>query len=178
MANAHDSQTLASRDAVETARDAKETLKQEGQRLAEGVKAKATGLAAEKKDVASSYLTDFSAAIETLTSTLDEQGHGTIAHYTRSAADELRRMGHAIGERDFNDLAREVTEFAKRRPALFFGGAFAIGFGLARFLASSKPRGSDTGFQPYIGSDPRPWSAEADAPASPPSFREEIASHG
>jgi hypothetical protein len=178
MANAHDSQTLASRDAVETARDAKETLKQEGQRLAEGVKAKATGLAAEQKDAASSYLTDISAAIENLTSTLDEQGHGTIAHYTRSAAEELRRMGHAVSERDFNDLAREVTDFAKRRPALFFGGAFAIGFGLARFLASSRPRGRDTGSRPYIGSDPRPWSAEPNVAASPPSFREEIASHG
>lgn len=172
MANAHDSSTLPSRDAANTARDAKETLKQEGQRLAEGVKAKAGGLAAEQKDVASSYLTDISEAINDLTSTLDKQGHGTIAHYTRSAAEELRRMGHAISEREFNDLAREVTEFAKRRPALFFGGAFAIGFGLARFLASSRPRGGD------FGGEPRPWTPTPGLPASTPNFGEEMASHG
>lgn len=170
MANAHDSQTLASQDAENTARDAKETLKQEGQRLAEGMKAKAEGLAAEQKDVASSYLSDISAAVHDLTSTLDKQGHATIAQYTRSAADELRRMGRAINERDFNDLAREVTSFAQRRPAIFFGGAFAIGFGLARFLASSKTRseGYDAG--------PQPWTT---APTETPStYREGMTSHG
>ncbi|MGZ9033191.1 MAG: hypothetical protein ACXW25_02090 [Rhodospirillales bacterium] len=170
MANAHDSQTLASRDATSMARDAKETLKQEGQRLAEDVKAKAGGLAAEQKDAASSYLNDISTAIHDLTSTLDKQGHGTIAHYTRSAADELQRMGQAIGNRDFNDLAREVTEFAQRRPALFFGGAFAIGFGLARFLASSKPERADS------GSDPQAWATEA--PTTSAAYREEMTSHG
>ncbi len=170
MANAHDSQTLANRDAMSTARDAKETLKQEGQRLAEDMKAKAEGVVAEQKDVASSYLTDVSAAVHDLTSTLDKQGHGTIAHYTRSAADELRRMGEAIGQRDFNDLAREVTAFAQRRPALFFGGAFAIGFGLARFLASSKPSSAD------YRSEPQQWATGQDASA--PSYREEMTTHG
>jgi len=171
MANAHDSQTLAGRDATNTARDAKETLKQEGQRLAEGVKAKAEGLAAEQKDMASSYLTDISAAIHDLTSTLDKQGHGTIAHYTRSAADELQRMGHAVGQRDFNDLAREVTSFAQRRPALFFGGAFAIGFGLARFLASSKPTaGGD------YGSHRQQWTTEPGGLG--PRYRGEMTTYG
>lgn len=170
MATAHDSQTLASRDAASMARDAKETLKQEGQRLAEDVKAKAGGLAAEQKDAASSYLTDISAAIHDLTSTLDKQGHGQMAQYTRSAADELRRMGQAVSERDFSDLAREVAAFAQRRPAIFFGGAFAIGFGLARFLASSKP--SVSGYD----AEPQPWT---EAPvASAPTYREEMTSHG
>lgn len=172
MANAHDSHTLAGQDAADTARNAKETLKQEGQRLAEGVKAKAGGVVAEQKDVASGYLTDISEAINDLTSTLDRQGHGAIAHYTRSAADELRRMGHAIGERDFNDLAREVTDFAKRRPALFFGGAFAIGFGLARFLASSRPRSSN------YGAEPHPWTEAPSMSASTSSYQEEMVSHG
>ncbi len=138
MGNAHENRSDAGHETRQAAEDAAQTLKDEGRRLATGLKAKADSLANEQKQTATSYLNDFSEAVNSLTSTLDERGHGTIASYTRSAADELRRMGGSIEARDYSELARDVGAFAQRNPAVFFGGAFVIGFGIARFLASSR----------------------------------------
>ncbi len=132
---------------------------------ATGLKAKADNLANEQKQTASSYLNDFSEAVNSLTSTLDERGHGAIANYTRSAAEELRRMGGSIEARDYSDLARDVGAFAQRNPAVFFGGAFVIGFGIARFLASSR-----TGAHESVA---RPHPLTTGAAAPQPTYSEE-----
>ena len=117
MANPNDTQPDRGKETKQAADDAAQTLKDEGRRLAAGFKAKADSLATEQKRTATGYLNDLSEAVNSLTSTLDEQGHDAIAKYTRSAADELRRMGHSIEARDYTDLARDVGSFAQRNPA-------------------------------------------------------------
>lgn len=170
MANAHEDRSETGQETKRAAEDAAHTLKEEGRRLAEGVKARADSLAAEQKQTASGYLNDFSDAVNSLTSTLDAQGHSSVAKYTRSAAEELRRMGSSMDSRDYTDLARDVGGFAKRNPAVFFGGAFAIGFGVARFLASSR------NVDRYDETRPHPLTTGAAAPQ--PTYREEFGSHG
>lgn len=171
MAKSDDTRSDVGRETRQAADDAARTLKDEGQRLVDGVKAKADSLAAGQKQTATSYLSDFSEAVNSLTSTLDQQGHDAIATYTRSAADELRRMSSSLDTRDYSDIARDVGAFAQRNPALFFGSAFVIGFGLARFLTSSRARSAD-----YRDDDPQPLTSNSAAPQSP--YTEEITSHG
>lgn len=170
MADAYETFGKAGPESEHAARNAAQALKSEGRRLAEGVSAKANSLAAERKDMASGYLNDISEAVDTLTSTLEKQGHGAIAEYARVAAEEVRRASQAIEARDLSDLAREVSEFARRRPAVFYGGALAIGFGVARFLASSKTR-----HEPAAAS-PQPLTTGAAAPR--PMYTEGMTSHG
>lgn len=174
MANTDDIRSERGQESRHAADEAARTLKEEGRRLAAGVKAKADSLATGQKQTATSYLNDFSDAVNSLTSTLDEQGHDSIAKYTRSAAEELRRMSSSIEAREYTDLARDVGAFAQRNPALFFGGAFAIGFGLARFLASSRSAVDDD-----HGEDrhqPHPLTTGAAAPQ--PTYNEEVTRHG
>lgn len=170
MADAHETFGKAGPESEHAARNAAQALKSEGQRLAAGVSAKANSLAAEQKEMASGYLNDISEAVSSFTSTLEQQGHGSIAEYGRAAAEEIRRMGRAIEARDLGDLAHEVGNFARRRPAIFYGGALAIGFGLARFLASSKDRREPE------ASTPHPLTTGAAAPR--PTYAEGITSHG
>ncbi len=178
MADAHETLGKAGPESEHAARNAAQALKSEGQRLAADVSAKANALAAEQKDMASGYLSDISEAVDSFTSTLDQKGHGSIAEYTRVAAEEIRRMSRAIEARDLGDLANEVGAFARRRPAVFYGGALAIGFGLARFLASSKS-GRDSGHDSRAPA-PHPLTTGAAAPPAtyPATSSQGMPSHG
>ena len=64
-----------------------------------------------------------------------------LASYVDAASDQLRRFADQIREKGVADMLDDVHSFARRRPALFIGGAFLVGLGIARFLKSSAERG-------------------------------------
>jgi hypothetical protein len=66
----------------------------------------------------------------------------TLASYVDTASDQLKRFADNIRERGVADMLDDVHAFARRRPALFIGGAFLIGLGIARFLKASSDRGA------------------------------------
>ena len=77
------------------------------------------------------------------------QGSG-IGGYIREAGEQVRRAADFLENTDARDLASRTEEYARRQPALFLGGAFAIGLIAARFLKSSRrntPTGTTGGFR-------------------------------
>ena len=64
----------------------------------------------------------------------------TIARYVDQASDQLRRFADQIRQKGVGDMLDDINGFARRRPALFIGGAFLVGLGIARFLKSSAER--------------------------------------
>lgn len=64
----------------------------------------------------------------------------TLAQYVDMASDQLRRFADTIRQRGVADMLDDVNSFARQRPALFIGGAFLVGIGVARFLKSSADR--------------------------------------
>src|SRR5215208_7015077 len=70
---------------------------------------------------------------------------GQTQEVAQQKASEYAEQGRekAVGqlatqkERDSSELVREVEDIARNRPAVFLGGAFAIGIAAARFLKSS-----------------------------------------
>jgi hypothetical protein len=63
-----------------------------------------------------------------------------LASYVDMASDQLRRFADQIRQKGVADMMDDVHSFARRRPALFIGGAFLVGLGIARFLKSSADR--------------------------------------
>jgi hypothetical protein len=63
-----------------------------------------------------------------------------VAQYVDMASDQLRRFADQIRQKGVTDMLDDVQDFARRRPALFIGGAFLVGLGIARFLKSSAGR--------------------------------------
>jgi hypothetical protein len=63
-----------------------------------------------------------------------------LASYVDAASDQLRRFADQIRQKGVADMLDDVHSFARRRPALFMGGAFLVGLGIARFLKSSAER--------------------------------------
>jgi hypothetical protein len=78
----------------------------------------------------------------------------TLASYVDLAGDQMRRLADHIRERGVADMLDDVHAFARRRPALFIGGAFVVGLGLARFLKSSANRGPMRQYGSFSSVDP------------------------
>ncbi len=78
----------------------------------------------------------------------------TLASYVDLASDQMRRLADHIRERGVADMLDDVHDFARRRPALFIGGAFVIGLGLARFLKSSSDHGRLRQYRNFSSVDP------------------------
>lgn len=60
------------------------------------------------------------------------------SRYVRQAADRVENLASHLQDRDVGEIIDEVEDFARRQPAVFLGGAFALGVLGARFLKSSR----------------------------------------
>ncbi len=76
-------------------------------------------------------------ALRQTASSLEQQGQAGVSGYLGGAADGLDRLSSSMRDGDIDAVVHKTTEFARRQPALFIGGAFAAGFLMTRFLKSS-----------------------------------------
>jgi hypothetical protein len=60
-----------------------------------------------------------------------------MASFVDGAANQIERVVGGLRTRDVDDMVQDLEHFARRRPAMFLGGAFCIGLIAARFLKSS-----------------------------------------
>jgi hypothetical protein len=67
----------------------------------------------------------------------------TVARYAELASEKIEQAAGYIGSADVRRTMRDVEGFARRQPALFFGGAFLLGLAAGRFLKSSQQRSGD-----------------------------------
>jgi len=63
-----------------------------------------------------------------------------LASWVNAASDQLRTMADRLRDRPAAELAEDLTRFARQRPAMFLGGAFLLGLGVARLLKASPDR--------------------------------------
>lgn len=66
-----------------------------------------------------------------------EQADGA-ARYIQQAGEQVRRAADWLETADVEELTHRTEEFARRQPAVFIGGAFALGLIAARFIKSSS----------------------------------------
>lgn len=76
------------------------------------------------------------------------------AHYISAAGDRVQRAADYLERTDPREMMSQTERFARNQPALFLGGAFALGLLAARFLKSSRDEQS-------TGTDR--WNAGADS---------------
>lgn len=79
----------------------------------------------------------YACALKEAARSLHDQQQDSVAHYVERAADGLNHLAHNLRERDLGNMVGRVSDFAKRQPGVFLGGAVAAGFLLSRFLKSS-----------------------------------------
>jgi hypothetical protein len=105
-----------------------------------------------QKDRAVDGIGTVAQAVRQTTQQLRDQHHETIAQYVDQAANQLEQLSNRLREKDIGEFLRDAQQFAKRRPAIFIGSAFAAGLLGARFFKSSRERTNGNGRNSYAGS--------------------------
>ena len=123
-----------------------------------------------QKNRATDGIGNVAQAVRQTTQHLREQQHDTIARYVEQAADQLERMSDRLRQKDVGQLLQDAQQFARRRPAVFIGSAFAVGLLGARFLKSSRERNGSSGRNSYASTsgsytDPYPTRAPLASPS-------------
>ena len=108
--------------------------------LTDKVQSQVTSQVSAQKEKASETLSSVADALRQTGDQLQSKDQGFIADYTTKAAEEIDRFSGYLRTHDMNDLMNEVEQLARRQPAVFLGGAFAIGVLAARFFKSSSPQ--------------------------------------
>lgn len=111
--------------------------KQKAQEAAEQGRQKAEGQVAVQKERAADQLQDVSRALRRTGEQLREQNQSSFGGYAEQAAGQTERLSRFLYEKRADQLVGEVEDFARNKPAVFMGGAFALGIAAARFIKSS-----------------------------------------
>ncbi|WP_424139602.1 hypothetical protein [Roseomonas chloroacetimidivorans] len=144
----------------ETAASAAEEARTQGEEILGVARERAEGFAEDGKEAAAEQASGFATAIRHAAEDL-EASSPEIARHVRTAADSIEGISAALRDRSAGQLVQDVTDFARRQPAAFFGVAALAGFALARFAKSSAdglPAGAGRGPGP---SSATPHSARA-----------------
>lgn len=93
------------------------------------------------KERAAESLSQVAEALRHTGERLQDQDASGLTDYVVRAADQVDAASRYLQRRSFGDVLDDVGGFARREPALFLGGAFALGLLGGRFLKSSRPQG-------------------------------------
>jgi hypothetical protein len=133
-----------------------EQARQQGQQFARQARQQAGDLAdrggeqvksqlANQKHDAAQRMVPVRTALRETAQQLRKQGQGSVGGYADQAAERVERFSGYLRETDVDEIWDEVRGFARRRPALFLGGAAALGFFGTRFLKSSSQGAASAG---------------------------------
>jgi hypothetical protein len=129
-----------------------------------GVKQRVTSRVDEQKNRAADGLGGIADVFRTASNELRNENE-TLASYVDSASEQMKRFADQIRQKGVADMLDDVHAFARRRPALFIGGAFLIGIGIARFLKASSDRGAMRSYKISGFSDVDPMTAGTGSPS-------------
>lgn len=112
------------------------TAKEAAQHIASDARAELDARVAGKKQQAGNELSSVAEALRDTSDDLRERAP-MVGDYAERAADTIDNLAGFLRDKSAGEIVEDIQRFARREPALFFGGAFALGMVAARFLKSS-----------------------------------------
>lgn len=156
----------------------KEQAADVGRKAAEGAKQMAAQAQSQARTRLERGKQDAAVTLTTVAATLLESGsqlrdleQNMAGEYVERAARQIERAANFVQNADTREIVGEIENFARRRPAVFIGSAFAAGLLAARFLKSSRgtgPAGSQDFRQPYADREVPPNVAREMGTTPPP----------
>lgn len=120
--------------------DITDKAKDTAEDLAEAAKASVTTKAETAKDVVSNHVAAEAASLRQAGATFE--GNALASDAVAYLGDNLAQAASAVRDLDLSNIQQDVTQFARRNPLVFFGGAAALGFIAARALKASERSGT------------------------------------
>lgn len=128
-------------------------LKEDGRGIAHDLRDHAEDYAEAQKDHVADRVGSIADTLRETSGKLRKQEESAVAGLTDGAADQLDRVSRALREKDIGTMFGEASDLARSHPAIFLGGAVALGFIAGRFLRASGERVHDddtVGFTPGV----------------------------
>ena len=120
-----------------------ERLKADGSALIDDLKGHAEDFGEAQKDQFANRVGGIADTLRDTSKKLRSQEEGTVAGLTNSAADQLERVSASLRNKDLPTMFSEASDLARSHPAIFLGGAVALGFLAGRFLRASSEHDHD-----------------------------------
>jgi len=117
-----------------------EGVKNEGRRLAAEARSVLSQAAGERKNAAADFIQALATAVDRGAEELADRGRTGTASLVRQASGEIDSLARQISSREPGELLAELSDFARRRPALVTAVAVAAGFAAMRFFMSTADR--------------------------------------
>jgi len=134
---ARDAASDAMSKAGDVAQQAAGQARQAASSLADTASEKINGVMGTQLASGADFVKNLAMAAKEAANHLD-RGNPQFAGMIRNAADAAEQFSGQIRDTSLEDMMHVTADFARRQPALFFGGAVAAGFLLARFAKSSS----------------------------------------
>jgi len=136
--------------AKETAGQVADQTKQAARQVIDQARDQATSKLGSQKDNAAAGLNSVAQALRQTGEHLREQDQTGVTSYIDGAADQVEQLSTYLQNHDIGQLVDDVEYFARRRPALFVGGAFVLGILGARFLKSTRQQAAGSSNYPMV----------------------------
>jgi len=136
--------------AKETAGQVADQTKQAARQVVDQARDQATSKLGTQKDNAAAGLNSVAQALRQTGQHLREQDQTGVTSYIDGAADQVEQLSSYLQNHDIGQLVDDVEYFARRRPALFVGGAFLLGILGARFLKSTRQQATTSSDYPMV----------------------------
>jgi hypothetical protein len=163
----------AKRAAAEQVHDAVDDFKEGATQAIESAKEAGSDFIQEQKEKLAETIEEYTHAVKAACDSLDAEEDNPLSGPAHRASRQLERASRYLRSKQPTDILHDLSDFARRRPELVFGGMFVAGMASVRFLkASSRGRhssgptghtGSSSGFQ-----RPRPAAPRHDVPIQVP----------
>ena len=114
---------------------AREAVNQAKDRAGEQLESRFTST----KSRAAETLSGVAQAFLSSSENLRQQNQEGASRAIERAAEGVERFANYLQHTDVDEVVDQVHEFARRQPAAFIGGAFALGFLASRFIKATSP---------------------------------------
>lgn len=129
--------THSSEDGADVRGRAREAVNQVKEKAGERIESKLS----DSKTRAAETLSGVASTLHSSSQQLREQNQESASRAIERAAEGVERFATYLQDTNVDDVVASVHEFARRQPAAFIGGAFALGFIASRFIKATSPEG-------------------------------------
>ncbi len=130
--------TSAERTTAGVAREAAAKARALADKAQGAAKSRARSTADTQKSKAADTIGSVAQSLRGSTEELERAEHPEIGRFIAQAADRMESIAEYLRTTETDELVRRAEDIARRQPALFLGGAFALGVIGARFVKSSR----------------------------------------
>lgn len=130
--------------ATSTVRDQAAKVADKAKTVAADTGRKIENVLNEQRGTGADYLQNIAGLVHQAADVFDREVP-QASRYIHQAAEQIDTVADAVRTKNMQDAVSDMQDFARRQPAIFFGGALLLGFAAVRLFKTNAPGSSRDG---------------------------------